>query len=463
MPQQVEKPTSFTRSFVRGELALGSWSFAKKAAGVLDAFLILRVFSLYQFGAYQLLLSFYTILSDIFHDMFGEVVGTDLARFAGAGEEAKAKRLFREYALFRLGLAAIPGAVLFFAAPAIAAYMGYGGEADAILRIMAVLFMLDAIILLLTTLLKLRLQFAVLAPRATVQKLLQLAVLSIFFFSEGLGLREVFLAQLAGAAGAILMILPAARRSTAPWRGVRAVPERVFWPAVRAHGKWAVPQSLLNDITGKARPWLIRVFLNTEAVGIFGVAYTFLSALKDLLPIRTSGVLVPRKVGDKKALDRFYRYGTKYFVWLALGMSLAAAVAVPLVIMLFFPQFRASVPLFLLLLPMVPLFAFIKPMTFVLVALRRQKFLFSQSVVQTALALALLLALLPAAGITGLAIAEVLVTACVAGIRYRYLVRTGTVGRFAFRSLLTLDAEDRNNIRIFVRHFVGALRLKKFV
>ena len=117
---------SFSRSFIHGELHLGFWSFVKKGTGALDSFFILRSLTLYQFGLYQLLLSFYGILSDFFHDVFGEVVNNDLARFIGEGKEDRAKRLFFEYALFRLVMAGIPCVGLFFGAPLFS--FRYGSE-----------------------------------------------------------------------------------------------------------------------------------------------------------------------------------------------------------------------------------------------------------------------------------------------------------------------------------------------
>lgn len=453
----------FVRSFIEGEAALGFWSFAKKAAGALDAFLVLRVFTLSQYGAYYLLLALYAALSDFFHDVFGEVAGNDLARLVGAGEEAKAKRLFREYARLRLGLALIPWAAFFFAGPLLAPRLGYGPDVVSGLYVLSFLFIADALVLLCTLLLKLRLRFKTLAPRATLQKLIQLGVLSFFFFFSTLGLREVLLSSLAGSVGSLIFMLPAAARSMAPWRGMTPARERLLWPAIRTYGKWTLPQPLLTDLTAKVRPWLIRLFLSTEAVGIFGIAYTFFSALKDLLPIRTAGSLVPRHVRDPASLARFYRRGTKYYVWAACALALVGATAVPAAIVLLFPQFGDAIVLFLLLLPGLPLFAFVKPMTFLLVALRRQKFLFFQSVLQTAISLTLLLILLPTAGIAGLAVAEVLAAAANAGVRYRYFARTGSIGRFPFLSLAVMDAEDRQNVATFARHLARFLPLKRFV
>ena len=94
---------SFRKSFARGELHMGFWSFLKKGTGALDSFFILSSLSLYQFGVYQLLLSLYAILSDFFHDVFSEVITNDIARFIGEGREDKAKRLFYDYLLcFRI-------------------------------------------------------------------------------------------------------------------------------------------------------------------------------------------------------------------------------------------------------------------------------------------------------------------------------------------------------------------------
>lgn len=448
---------SLGKSFVQGELHLGFWSFVKKGAGALDSFLILSSLSLYQFGVYQLLLSFYGILSDFFHDMFGEVVSNDLARFIGEGKEDRAKRLFFEYALFRLMMAGIPCAALFFAAPLFPSR--YGSEMIIWIRMLSFLFLADAAVALTILLLNIRLQFKTLAPRATIQKFLQFLILGFFYFFSHLGVREIFLAQIAGAFGVTLLLLPVAIKSFAPWRRVKAYPSVLGIRMIRSYGKWEIPRSALSDFTGKARPWLIKLFLSTEAVGIFGVANTFISALKDLVPTRTPGVLIPRTVKDPAALARFYRFGTKYYVWLAFVLCAAAAAGAPLVIRLLFPKFIHSLPLFYLMLAVVPMFAFVKPMSFFLVAFRRQKFLFGQTMVQNAFWSASFLMLVPAVGILGLGMVEVLTTAVNVILRYRYLRKEGLIGRFAFRTLVTIEEEDRRHCAALIRHLRSSLKL----
>ncbi len=444
------------RSFIHGELHLGFWSFVKKGTGALDSFFILRSLTLYQFGLYQLLLSFYGILSDFFHDVFGEVVSNDLTRFIGEGKEGHAKRLFFEYALFRLIMAGVPCAVLFFAAPLFS--FRYGTEAIAWIRILAFLFIADAAVALTIMLLSIRLQFKALAPRATLQKFIQFLTLAFFYFFSHLGIREVFLAQIAGAVGVTLFLAPVALRSFSLWRRIKAYPSFLGIRMIRSYGKWEIPSSLFGDFTGKIRPWLIKLFLSTEAVGVFAVANTFISAVKDFVPTRTLAVLIPRRIQDPAMLARFYRLGTKYYVWFGLLLFAAAALAVPVAVRLLFPRFIVSLPLFYVMLAIVPMFAFVKPMSFFLVAFRRQKFLFWQTVVYNAFWSVSFLVLIPTVGILGLAMVEVLTNAMNITFRYRYLRKEGLIGHFDFYSLVRIEEEDRIHFQSLVRHLRLSLR-----
>lgn len=447
---------SFSRSFIHGELHLGFWSFVKKGAGALDSFFILRALTLYQIGLYQLLLSLYGVLSDLFHDVFREVASNDLARFIGAGKEDRAKRLFFEYAFFRLIMAGIPCVALFSVAPLFS--FRYGSEMVGWIRMLSFLFLADAAVALMTLLLNLRLQFKALAPRATIQKVFQFLTLGFFYFFSHLGIREIILSQIVGAVGVTLLLLPSAVRSFAPWRRVKAYPLPLGIRIIRSYGKWEIPSALFNDFAGKVRPWLIKLFLSIEVVGIFYLANTFISALKDLLPTRTPGALVPRWIKDPAMLARFYHFGTKYYVWFALLLSAGATVGVPLVIGLLFPKFMPSLPLFYVMLIIVPMFAFVKPMSFFLVAFRRQKFLFGQVIVQNAFWLIMFLILVPIVGVLGLGVVEVLTTFLIITLRYRYLRKEGLIGSFTPAMLVTIEKEDWMHFASLVRHTRSSLR-----
>lgn len=451
---------SFRRSFLSGELHLGFWSFVKKGAGALDSLIVLSALSVHQFGVYQLLLAFYGVLSNFFHDAFGAVVGNDLARFLGEGREDKAKRLFLEYAGFKIAMAVIPAAALWMIAPIAGAR--YGAEAVLWVRLLAVLLSIEAILQLVLIPLKMRLRFAVLAPRATLQKVLQFAILFSFYSFSTVGVREILLAQIGAVSGTIFYALSAAIGAYGPWRRISAYPAGIFAGTVRRYGVWALPQAALTDVVGNVRPWLIRMFVSTEAVGIFGVANTFISLLKDLMPIRTLDALVPRMAHDQPRTETVTAYGTKYYVLFALGLAAAGAFGAPLAVHLLFPKFAPSLPLFYVMLPVIPIFAFIKLTNMLLVARRRQRFIFAYTTGQSAFSVALLLFLLPVAGVLGAAYAEVLTQAIGSFGKYFYLVRSKFIARFSWKTLIRFDDYDRRIYERFRRALIAFFRTKRY-
>ncbi|MEK7067212.1 MAG: polysaccharide biosynthesis C-terminal domain-containing protein [Patescibacteria group bacterium] len=435
----------FSKKFIHGELMLGFWSFAKKGVGTLDSFFILKALSLYQFGVYQLILAGYAFLSDFFHDLFAETISNDLQRLIGEKKEAEAKKLFREYVVFRFGMALIPWAIIFFGAPYFS--FRYGEDVIWWARILSFLFIMDAVLNLSTLLLKVRLEMSHLATRPTIQKSVQLIMLMYFFFFSKLGIAEIFISQIGATIVVFFILVPTLYSCLTPWRGIVLAKRGLFWPAIRSYGKWELPRAFFSDFGGKVRPWVIKFFLNTEAVGIFGFANAILSALKDLLPIRTLGLLAPQKAHDQYYMRFLYTYGTKYFVLMSVGIAIAAAIAVPSMVRFLFPHFTSSIPILYVLLIVIPIFGFSKIITTLLVVERQQKFIFYQAVVQSVFTVAFLVLFLPLFGIMGLAFSEIAAVLFSTTVRYWHLVRLGVIERFPFRILWHFGDEDR---RIFL-------------
>ena len=174
MPENSKNSVHFSKSFIEGEVRLGFWSFVRKGVGIVNSFFVLRSLSLYQFGVYQLLLSFYAIASDFFHDIFSSVVSNDLARFLADDRKDKAKRLFWEYAFFRVLASVVPAVLVIF-------FVGlfsfrYGPEVMIWAYLLSAIFVVDAILSVILTLLKVNLEFSILAIRPSFQKLVQLSI-----------------------------------------------------------------------------------------------------------------------------------------------------------------------------------------------------------------------------------------------------------------------------------------------
>lgn len=430
----------FGKEFVRGEITLGAWSYVKKGVGFLDAFFILKSLTLYQLGVYQLLLSVYAIISDVVHDLFASVVGNDLARFVGSGEEGRAKRLFREYSIFRILIACLPalGLLLLLFLPD-----RYGFEVKLWFILLAATLVADAVVSLFLSLLGLRLEYGAVASRPTIQKSVEAVLLAYFFFFADLGITQILLTRLLAPILTISFFVPAIRRSLLPWRRVTAVSSPTFLPIIRSYGKWEVPQLLFKDLVGKVRPWIIKIFLNVEYVGVFSVANTAVSMLRDLIPARTLSGLLPRAAHDEKNLERLFLYGTKYFSLLSLLLAAAGGLMYPPLMILVFPHLSDSIPLFYILLPTLLIFAFTKFMNILLVTMRRQDLVFYSSVAYNACTLGFVAVFLKTLGAAGLAWGETVGYALSTALKYWYLVRVKFIPRFPWRGLLSFGDEDR--------------------
>jgi len=432
---------TLSHSFVSGELHLGFWSFVKKLFGFADSFFILRSLSVYQFGVYQLLLAFYAFFSDIFHDVFSNVISNDLSRFIGDGKMAEAKRLFAEYSLFRLITGAIPAIAGFFLAPLLSE--NYGPEAILWIRLLSGLFFVDAALNTILSLLKVQLHFKLVAARPTIQKFIQFLTLGYFYFFATLTIREVFIAQLIAPALTIFLVLPSFWRTLRPLRKVRAARTGIFWGIAQSYGVWEVPQLFTRNLVGKVRPLLIKIFISTEAVGLFGVAAMAIAMLKDVIPARTLNMVLPRKANDPQRLHLISKYGTKYYVLLSLVLVLGGIFAYSVGIGYLFPQFESSIIIFFLLLPTIPLFAFIKITNILLVVARHQRFIFLQAVLTQSLGIVFILFFAPLLGIIGLSIAEVAALGISVFVKYSYLTKIKFMRPFKWGEFFVFDSTDR--------------------
>ena len=444
-----EVNTPSLNTFIGGEFHLGLWSFIKKGVGLVGSFFVLRTLDLYQLGLYQLLLSGFTIASDICHDLFASITANEITRAIGEGNHARAKRLFWEHALFRMMFVLIPAVAVWMLLPQV--LPSYGSEFFLWARILSLIFVLQGVLGMLNQLLSASLQFKVLAMRPSLQKFGEVCFVGYFFFKDQLTITQLLLGQLVGMTIAVLTILGPALRTTRAWANFTAAPRGQLYRLIKQYGGWQIIETSIRIMLGNIRPWIIRAFLNTASVGIYSVASMATSLLKDVIPTRTLNALIPRVVGDRDRMNRIFVFGTKYYVVLSIVLICGGAVGYPIAVHILFPHLTDSITLFYLLLPTVFLFAFTKLTNIFLVAERRQRFIAAQSLVEQTVRAGAMLGLVPIMGLSGLAIAETFAYGFVVISKYYYLVRTGFIQRFPFSSLFRFNETDRTYARAAVR------------
>ena len=109
----VPKKAPIIATFLKGEAVSAFWNFLSKAIALLNTFLTITSLSLYQYGVFQLLLSFAGISSDVLN-LGSSVVSNEISRSVGENRASDAKRIFLQYSFVRIFLIIILWVIVFF-------------------------------------------------------------------------------------------------------------------------------------------------------------------------------------------------------------------------------------------------------------------------------------------------------------------------------------------------------------
>ncbi|HEY4517390.1 MAG TPA: oligosaccharide flippase family protein [Candidatus Paceibacterota bacterium] len=433
--------TSFLTSYVRGEVLSGGWNLITKALAGANALIIISHLSVFKYGVYVLLLSYVALMIGLFVKPFADVVQNDVARFIGAGKEAEAKRLFFENVMIRSAIALLLFLTTFFCADIIAHF--YGQDVAALVRVLSPIFLIDVLTTTLRTMFELRLRFGEPALRVAVYNGIKLLLITGALMFHRLDIFELFLIYLVASLLSLAVFIPRSRILYGTWAQIHVAPEVQILPIIRGHGKWRAMSQALSSASSNVRPWLIKFFINTEAVAIYSVAESMFGAIKTLLPSNTFVTLIPRKVaGDEKNASRILVRGAKYLVIVALCFAVGGLAFVPPLVGLIIPHYLPSLPYFALLLIILPLMGVSSIAGAFLFALQKQRFMFFVSIVRIPLSWALPVALLYFFGLWGMPFERILISLFVTVMYFGYLIRYH-VPEGEFRHFFTFDATDR--------------------
>lgn len=390
---------SFSKTYLKGEFSYGFWNVVSKVVGIINTFFIVSALSLYEYGSFQLLLVSYagavTLLS-----VGGGVVRNDILRFEAEGRSPDAKKLFYESSVARMVIGFLLWFTVFFFASRLS--FKFGQDYISLIRIISFLFLHDALLTIVTTLIEMRRKFSVIASRTSVAKVVQLAILLYFFFFQNINLRAVVISLVVSLFVTLCLLLPSFFESYFQWKSVKRSSGKFLFKILTSYGKWEIAQPIMGKFTSFFEAWAIKLFINTEAVAIFSVAQTLLNTVAGFFPVKTLSTLIPMEVKNEEKLRKIYTYGVKYLLVFSVLIGLVSLVCVPILINLFFNKYVISLPYFSVLLLTLPLLAITAISSTFLTAFRRQKFLFFQKVLKNLVAIPLYLIFLPLFGLWGL-------------------------------------------------------------
>jgi O-antigen/teichoic acid export membrane protein len=277
-----------------------------------------------------------------------------------------------------------------------------------------------------------------------VLELSKLALIISFLASGGFGIRELLLA----AVGASLMALLFSsfffiREYRRVFIGVRSASENLLLAAGRRYGMWVSLRYGFGKVSKSARPWLIKFFVNTEAVALYALGVNIISLAQGLMPIGMLGRLLPWELKDSARFRFIFLRSVKYALWIGLAMAVGGAIILPPLITFIFPKYAPAVPVLLALLLTLPFYGVYKIHKSVLGVLREQKVLSLRVMTEAGLVVGLNAILLPLIGIIGVGVEYALTYAWRILFFHRELARRRPELAIKLKYFFSFDAADR--------------------
>ncbi len=407
MSESSSQDYSFAQLFIWGTARGHVVGALARGLSTVSSFFVVFVLSVYQYGLYQLVLTAVAVSESFAVGLFDEIIANDLSRAFAAKRLGLAKRLFNEIFLVKALIGLVLFLALFLGAGVFAHY--YGKDIADFIRIMSFLALIKvlrnaqgmffgAIVSFVT--------FGV----GIIQEALRLVMLFAFWWRGALTLREVLLITVFAAA----LILGYTtfffiREYSRVFRGVKADGQWVLPQILRQFGHWIFLRYGISKAFKQMDTWLIRIFLNTEAVGLYTLTINLFVMIQSAMPLKMLSVLLPWEIKEKQRLLYLYRRGVKYFVWAGLLLALLSFFVVPKLVALFLPKYLPAMPLFRALTITLPLYGVYKFQKILLTVLREQKILAMRLVTEMAITAAVWIAALPVFGLFAAAI-ELMVT-----------------------------------------------------
>lgn len=406
----------------------------------MSVILIVSYLDAYKYGVYLLVLSFYSLVEGFFLSPLNDVVFNDINRYIGEKKESKAKKLFNEFFVTRGIIAVILSAAVFLGADIAANF--YSQDVADMFRILSPLFLIDFFYVSMRNLLQSRLYFGLTAFRPIAYKIVKIIFIALLLIFSTLNAKNVLIVHITASFLVTVVFVSPFLKVYRLWRSTESFHEAILLKIIKTHGKWPLFNNVIGQVPANIRPWLIKFFVNTEAVAVYSVAESIFSAVKSAFPVATLPTLIPREISDKKRMADIFIRGTKYLAVWGVVLGIAGFLFVPPVVRVFFPHYESSIPLFKILLLLFPILSFRTMATDFLVALRRQKFLFIINNLKTAISFMFPVIFLYSFGIFGMALERVAIAIVVGGLMYGYLLKKEEHPAF-WKRFFSFDAQDK--------------------
>lgn len=432
---------------VAGTVAAGTAWLSLSAVGLkvlslVTMVLVLRTLSLYEYGVVELALSILPVMSIFLLPGLQSTVMADMGVEQGLGNKPRMQGLLNAYFRANVLLSIVAWAVLFLFADTIARF--YNEHIGMLFKIVSFSLLVSPIRSLYSTLFTVTLHFKERSLIGFLEEASKLALVWGLVIVAGFGIVGMLSAAVLSQMVMLALLTPRYLYLSRKAFGGQAAEQVPLKEVLAAHARWGILATYVGSFTQSARLWIVKLFLGTEAVALFSIAFGLYSHVISLVPISSViGPMLSHYVHDVRHFARLFIKGAKYQLLLLVPMAVAAFFFGPLLISTLFPAYLSSLPVFnVLLLLVIPLsFDAFFPSLFS--ALKAQKGLYYAAMYKLALTLIAFPFAAHWLGLPGAAYALVATTILYDLERYRALRRLVPELRIRSSDLFSVDEDDR--------------------
>lgn len=443
-----------TAGFIgRGLAWNGIGTVLAKIFAIVNVFIVLTYLSVYEYGLIELTMSIVSTIGLFLLPGLASAILVDLGIERGKGDFSRMKTLFWQFLFLNTGLGIIACALLFFGSTVIAEITG-NILIDKFFKIVSFTFLIAPLRLMSTMLPTVLMRYADQSLFTAVEEFVKGIALLLFLVWLGSGAEGLLYATVLAPLITSIIYAPRTYSAYQTFGSAPMGPYASLFELIGKHRLWSVSSSYANMMSQNMRLWIIKIFLGTEAVGLYAFAYGIFSNLASLLPL---GVvltpLLPRYVHDIQRVTRIVRASFKVQLIIAFALAIAAAILTIPFVTLLFPHFYGAVALiFLMLLALIPnsLASILTP---VFAAFRAQKSIFFATFLKFILIVGTLPIYIHYFGLVGAGV-ELVITTTILLFERQVRARRYIDGEFLLsRNLLGFDIAEREVMRLLARKY----------
>ncbi len=415
--------------FTKGEIwESGVWSGAgtvfMRLTATLTTFVIIYFLTLYEYGVFKLVLSLVGLFQIFVLSGLDSVVRNEMAHYLKEGNQREASKLFFEF-VFLKGVLSLAVWIAFVLAIKIYFSTIYDSNFTNILMIASLSVLLNFLSDTFSLFYRGIGAIKLISKINSCIEVVKLGVFGLIFWTLGSSISSVIIAIVISQMISHVVYLIVARKDLISWWRWRGLQKgSLVWPIVKGYGKWSLATNVLTSLVSNSRNYIIKILLSTEAVAVWNLALSMMGLLYSLIPSNhILNIFMPYKVKIDDLKEGFYRSYVKYLTVAYATLMAVGWVGATVVINLFFPAYKPSLPIFYIMSFVLVLSGVNDFVAAYLHTLRHQQVIFYRTLQKSILTFTFMIVFVKIFGFVGLGIEYLLTTFSLVVFSYLSLIR----------------------------------------